>query len=579
MSYIGGTFRSQSNACSEDESAVSSKAMISFRTLAILATSHLIGSAIARANNTASNLKHPVQWGPCDPSLVTNPALTCSFLEVPLDYHNRHLGLAKLAIARVNATRERRGTVFLLPGGPGGSGIDQLNESGDLLVSLTGGYYDIVGWDPRGVGALTVPGEIYCFDSPTEYNTFWNGTIELNGIEQTGNFTDPEEIKTLLMQAPVMQRKYAELARRCLRHPSGKYLKYVGTAATARDIVAMADALDGVGSPVNFVGFSYSSLLGSWLANMFPERVGKIIIDGVLNPTLMATEETSTMWTQHHLVDTDKVYEGFLTGCALAGPEGCPIATSKNQTAADLDAVVQALIVQAHAAARKNASAPVTSATIRRQCLALLSLMYEPGGDASFANTTWPQLVAGVQGESSALSRRVSTSEQNQTRSYTSVAILCGDSVDPRGTHMSEVFEEIVAASHNVSKMFSSAWPASFYSCPFWPVRAVERYQGPFNKTLANKIMVVSNTLDPVTPLAGAKAVVALLGDSARLVQQHGFGHTSNAEPSQCLNEVMFAYMTNNTLPEDNDTVCEVDADFEVFPGVNTEAILKVMGA
>ncbi|KAH9851186.1 alpha/beta-hydrolase [Lenzites betulinus] len=567
--------------------------MISLRTLTFLATSPLLGVVLATENNAIS--KHQgnsstVQWGTCDSSVITNPAIICGSLEVPLDYHNRFAGKANIAFARLNATGERRGTVFLLPGGPGGSGIEQLNESGDLIASLTGGLYDIVGWDPRGVGTHTIPGEIYCFDSPDEYNTFWNGTIELNGIEETGNFTDPAEIQTLLAQAPTMQRKYAELARRCLRHPSGKYLKYVGTAATARDIVSMADALDGPGSAVNFVGFSYSSLLGSWLVNMFPKRVGKIIIDGVLNPTLMATEESSTVWAKHYLADTDKVYTAFLTGCALAGPENCPIATSENQTAADLDAVVQALIVQAHAAAQKNASVPVTSATIR---LALLSLMYEPGGDASFANTTWPQLVAGVQGESSALSRRVShtpqaftrslrrdstLNEQNQTRSYTSVAILCGDSVDQRGTHMSEVFEEIISSSHNVSKMFSSAWPASFYACPFWPVRAVERYQGPFNKTLANPIMVVSNTLDPVTPLAGAKAVVDLLGNSARLVQQHGFGHTSTAEPSQCLNQVMFAYMTNNTLPEDNETICEVDADFEIFPGVNTAAILKVMG-
>lgn len=89
----------------------------------------------------------------------------------------------------------------------------------------------------------------------------------------------------------------------------------------------------------------------------------------------------------------------------------------------------------------------------------------------------------------------------------------------------------------------SVGWPAEFYTCPFWPVRAVERYQGPFNKTLANKVMVVSNTVrglsllrlwraplitfvqfDPITPLAEAEAVTALLGDNARLVQQHAFG-------------------------------------------------------
>ena len=100
-----------------------------------------------------------------------------------------------------------------------------------------------------------------------EYSSFWNGTIELTGIDMTGNFTDPEEIYALLAQAPVMQAKYEELGQRCLEHFTGKYLRYVGTAATARDVVALVDALDGPGSPINYIGFSYGTILGSWLIN------------------------------------------------------------------------------------------------------------------------------------------------------------------------------------------------------------------------------------------------------------------------------------------------------------------------
>ncbi|KAH9851187.1 TAP-like protein-domain-containing protein [Lenzites betulinus] len=544
----------------------------------------LVGATCADNNpeGAVSNSSNIV-WGPCDPSVVTNPALSCSFFDVPLDYHDLSVGRAKLALAKVNATLERRGTLFLNPGGPGNSGIAQLNVLSDLLVSLTGGLYDVVSWDPRGIGALTVPGEIFCFDTVDEYNTFWNGTIELTGIEETGNFTDPVDIDALLAQAPVMQAKYDELAQRCHRHPSGKYLKYVGSAAAARDVVAMADALDGPGSPVNFAGVSYGTVIGSWLVNMFPERVGRVLLDGVVDTPLLATEETPTIWARHELADSDKVYGAFLTGCALSGPEGCPIATAGNQTAADIDAVVQALIVQAHDVARKNPSVPVTSADIRQ---VLQQVITAPSQFASFANTTWPQFVAGVQAESNDLStanvsrrhaRRASTGQQNPTRSYSDVAILCGDSIDPRGTHMSDVFQEVISASHNQSRMFSSVWPALYYSCPFWPVRAVERYQGPFNKTLANKVMVVSNTFDPATPLSGAKDVASLLGESATLVQQNAFGHTSVAAPSQCLNGLMFMYFTNNTLPENNQTICEVDGDFELFPSVNTEAILAAM--
>ncbi|KAI0651000.1 hypothetical protein C8Q79DRAFT_1814 [Trametes meyenii] len=106
------------------------------------------------------------------------------------------------------------------PGGPGSPGVDAVISNKDMLLGLTGGNYDIVSWDPYSVGSLTIsPGEVFCFDSTEDYNTFWNGTIELSGIEMTGNFSEPTDIDALFFQAPTMQAKYDELAERCLSHP------------------------------------------------------------------------------------------------------------------------------------------------------------------------------------------------------------------------------------------------------------------------------------------------------------------------------------------------------------------------
>ena len=77
-----------------------------------------------------------------------------------------------------------------------------------------------------------------------EYNTFFNGTIELRGIQMSGNFTDQSDIDALFAQADTMQQKYVEVGKRCQQHSDGKYLKYIGTAATVRDLVALADELD-----------------------------------------------------------------------------------------------------------------------------------------------------------------------------------------------------------------------------------------------------------------------------------------------------------------------------------------------
>lgn len=88
--------------------------------------------------------------------------------------------------------------------------------------------------------------------------------MELNGIEMTGNFTDQADIDRLMSQAPLTQTKYEELGQRCMNHSDGSILQYIGTAATVRDMVAMAHALDGPGGLINYWGQSYGTLLGAW---------------------------------------------------------------------------------------------------------------------------------------------------------------------------------------------------------------------------------------------------------------------------------------------------------------------------
>lgn len=121
---------------------------------------------------------------------------------------------------------------------------------------------------------------------------------------------------------------------------------------------------------------------------IFSQRVGRIVLDGVLNPIFLATEETTAVCTDldpsstsdacdllnvffqfwpKQLMDADRVYNAYVTACALAGPDGCSIAT-QGQTPVEVDADIQALLQQAHDAARKNSSVPVTSADFRGEC-------------------------------------------------------------------------------------------------------------------------------------------------------------------------------------------------------------------
>ncbi|OBZ74766.1 hypothetical protein A0H81_05697 [Grifola frondosa] len=139
---------------------------------------------------------------------------------------------------------------------------------------------------------------------------------------------------------------------------------------------------------------------------------------------------------------------------------------------------------------------------------------------------------------------------------------------------MDDVFNAIVNITRTTSPMFGAWWPVGPFYCPFWPVRAVERYTGPFNSSLANPILVIGNTDDPITPFEGAQTVADLLGDKATLIRQNGFGHSSFAGYSSCVIDIVRAYMENGTLPLGDDTVCDIDNSFELFPGVTTAAVL-----
>ncbi|TBU24263.1 TAP-like protein-domain-containing protein [Dichomitus squalens] len=534
-------------------------------------------------NCTSGTNISTIQWGPCDPTLVTNPSLLCGFFDIPLDYHDPSIGNGRLALIKANATGEKRGTFFMNPGGPGVSGIEALSATSDLLLAQTGGLYDIVSWDPRGVGSLSTPGDVFCFASAADYASFWNGTIELEGINMIGNFTDQQDIDALLSQADNMQQKYDELGVRCQQHSDGQYLRYIGTAATVRDLVAMADALDGPGSPINLIGLSYGTIVGSWFLGMFPERAGRVILDGVVGPEAdIFDPELGVLGWPSQLTSSDDVYKGVVTACALAGPEGCAFA-SVGDGPLDVHDRVQVMLKAAHDAQRANASVPLTSGQLRTQ--AFWPSMYSMISWPDLMNITLPQAEQVVLAESKSIATSAKRSEilslfkrgEFSNVTYTTQAIMCSDAPDVTANDtMHNVFEIIVSTSQNLSHMYASQWPATTFSCSFWPERAVERYTGPFNKTLAHNVLVIGNTYDPATPFHGAKAVADGFGDQAALVRLNVFGHTSQTAPggSSCLNDIILAYTTNGTLPDGHDTVCEVDDTFEVFPGVNTRSVI-----
>lgn len=105
----------------------------------------------------------------------------------------------------------------------------------------------------------------------------------------------------------------------------------------------MFDALEGPGSDINLYGYSYGSLLAFWVTQMFPQRTGKVILDGVVDPSDWALYQPYLGWDSD-IADTEATYKGFTEACAAAGPSGCSFATSSTETAADIDARIESIL-------------------------------------------------------------------------------------------------------------------------------------------------------------------------------------------------------------------------------------------
>ncbi len=494
----------------------------------------------------------PPEFGP--------PTYECAVVPVPLDHGRPNGPSIQISMVRLPALdpSQRIGSLFLNPGGPGGSGVDFAVFGAPFLYSPDlRSRFDVVGFDPRGIGRSTA---LKCFGNMNQAFS----------IFQSPSVAFPKTVAEL--DAWFADEK--RLADACEQR-GNKVLEHMSTANVARDMDLLREAVGD--EQLTYAGYSYGSMVGQTYANMFPERVRALIIDGVLDPI----EWTTGSPGKEHLpfstrlgsdIGAQATLEEFFRLCDDAGPELCAFAPDSAARYEALAAHLLAnepIIVEIQVGPDEFVQFPVFYGDLIGFSL---GSMYDSFSWFFFAMDL-AGLEAAAAGAPAAFSPNFSvgegslgyTAKRGFPRYFNDVegfpAVACADSDDPKDAMA--WFD--AAGPVSFDNYFSQIWTYASTPCRSFPVDGVERYAGPWTAETANPVLIASTLYDPATPVHGALAANALLPNSGLLLVD-GWGHTTLGI-SGCASFFSEQYLVTQQLPPPG-LVCPQDFNpFDLFGG------------
>ena len=468
----------------------------------------------------AAFYEQEVDWKGCDGDF------DCATLTVPADYDNPESGTLELEVIRLRA-KDPMGSLILNPGGPGGSGVDYARAARGVLTSQLVDAYDVVGFDPRGVVSST---PVDCLDD-SELDVLFAA----DGTPDT-----PQEIAELAEASTLVGEGCQTL--------SPDIAPYMDTESAARDMDILRAVLGD--EQLNYLGKSYGTYLGAQYAELFPDRVGRVVLDGVLPSSLNSDEITLGQAKAF-----DMVLRRFVEDCVTQ--EDCPLPR-------DVDAGV-ARIQQFLDDLDQN-PLPGIGDRVLTEALgtyAILSYLY-------FGQPDWDVLRFGLEvafdGDGSVLMEMMDsriqrrpdgTFDNNGNEAF--IAVKCLDRPAVGGVEHAEQLSRDWATE---APVFGPQMPWGDLVCWEWPMgagTAEEAGELPvFRAEGSGPILVVSTKYDPATPYEWGVQVADEL-DNATLLSYDGDGHTAYTTGSSCIDDAVDAYFLDGTMPAEG-TVCVADA-------------------
>lgn len=468
------------------------------------------GAALAAPppNDLASFEGQTLSWRDC------YGASQCARLRVPLDYADPTGATITLAVMRTPATGERKGSLIANPGGPGVPGLTYASSLGWSLPPAVAESYDLVGFDPRGVGESS---PMKCL-----------GQRELK----------PWFTADATPDTTAEQRRFARLAREfgvaCAAR-SASMIEHVSTRDSARDLDILRAALGD--EKLTFVGASYGTYLGAMYADQFPDRVGHLVLDGAIDP-----RDDQVSLTNGQIDGFDDAATRMAKHCA--DMRDCPV---RGTGARDVLARINRLL----AGLDTEPLMTDTGRPLRQQeaITGVLSGLYDEGS----WDATLEAIGSAIDGDGTSLAlmgRSFLTSGAGFLSSF--YAISCIDSPAPPGPSALATWARQRARDTQVPEIARYlAW--SVLPCTTWPTHVAEA-PGPVHAENAAPILVIGTTHDPATPYAWARSVSSQL-DSGVLLTRRGDGHTAIGSGSRCVSRAVGAYLVRDVVPA-HGTVC-----------------------
>ncbi len=450
----------------------------------------------------------PVSWTPCN-GIDGPTGYGCATVKVPLDYTHPNGTQIGIALDRHAATGSRIGALFVNPGGPGASGVDYLPDIIGILTPAVLARFDIVGFDPRGVGRSD---PVTCETGP-QLDQFF----DLN--------PDPKTAAGLAQ----LTAAYRTFDQGCEAR-SGSVLSFVGTVNAARDLDELRAAVGD--AKLSYLGFSYGTLLGATYGGLFPTHIRALALDGAVNP---AEPSLPTYVEQSAAINKD--LDDFLANCSQ--DPTCAWKPSGNLRT-DYDALMAR--IAAH-------PLPGDGTRTLGPGLALDAMFIGLNDEAS-----WPALASGLAaadaGDGSVLlDYGDQYTERNADGTYSNLfeayyAISCVDSTwptDPAVIQQAAATARQQAPELGAADVYGIALP-----CATWPVPATT---SPHVITAAGSppIVVVGSTGDPATPYADAQALAGQLQHGV-LLTRVGDGHIGYRS-SACIRSHVDSYLIDLTVP------------------------------